>query len=152
MVTTVGTESTIEDLLEDLIALDYDAADAYQAAIHRLNDSRYRARLTEFRGDHLRHVEELGEILSRMGRTPPSGGDMKSILTSGKVLMAGLMGDEAILQAMRTNEADTNTAYERAINFEALPSQTRDVLQHGLEDERRHCEWILETLETLKTL
>ena len=31
--------------------------------------------------------------------------------------MAGLMGDEAILQAMRTNEADTNTAYERAIQF-----------------------------------
>ena len=79
-----GTESTIEDLLEDLIALDYDAADAYQAAVDRLNDSRYRSRLTEFKGDHLRHVEELGEVLSRMGRTPPSGGDMKNILTSGK--------------------------------------------------------------------
>jgi hypothetical protein len=75
----------------------YDAADAYQAAIDRLKDSRCRARLTEFKSDHLRHVEELSQILSRMGRTPPSGGDMKSILTSGKVVMAGLMGDEAIL-------------------------------------------------------
>jgi uncharacterized protein (TIGR02284 family) len=149
MVTTVGTESTLEDLLEDLIALDHDAAGAYQAAIDRLEDSRFRARLTEFKGDHLRHIEELGEILSGMGRTPPKGGDMKSILASGKVVIAGLIGDKAILQAMRTNEADTNTAYERAVNFHALPSATRTTLQRGLEDERRHCEWILETLKTL---
>jgi hypothetical protein len=50
---------------------------------------------------------------------------------------------------LRTNEADTNTAYERAVIFEALPSQTRDTLQRGLEDERRHCEWILEMLKTM---
>jgi hypothetical protein len=55
------------------------------------------------------------------------------------------MGDEAILQAVRTNEADTNTAYERAVKFSGLPSNTQDVLQRGLEDERRHCEWILQT-------
>ena len=89
MVTTVGTESTIEGLLEDLIALDYDAADAYQAAIDRIEDLRCKARLAEFKGDHLRHVEELGDILSGMGGTPPSGADMKSILTTGKVVMAG---------------------------------------------------------------
>jgi hypothetical protein len=45
-----------------------------------------------------------------MGRTPPKEGDMKALLTKGKVVIAGLMGDAAILQAMRTNEADTNTA------------------------------------------
>jgi uncharacterized protein (TIGR02284 family) len=149
MATTVGSESKLEDLLEDLIALDYDAADAYQAAIDRLENSRFRARLAEFKADHLRHVEELGEIVTSMGRTPPKGGDMKSILTSGKVVMAGLMGDKAILEAMRTNEADTNTAYERAVNFSGLVSTTREVLQRGLEDERRHCEWILETQKTL---
>jgi hypothetical protein len=49
---------------------------------------------------------------------------------------------------MRTNEADTNTAYERAVQFDALPSTARDALQRGLEDERRHCQWILETLQT----
>ena len=35
MTTAVGTESTLESLLEDLIQLDYDAADAYQAALDR---------------------------------------------------------------------------------------------------------------------
>ena len=52
MATTVGTESTLEDLLEDLIALHYDAADAYRTAIDRLDDARFRNRLAEFRRDH----------------------------------------------------------------------------------------------------
>jgi uncharacterized protein (TIGR02284 family) len=147
MTTTVGTENTLESLLEDLIQLDYDATDAYQAAIDRLENSSYRTRLVEFMRDHLRHITELGEILSSMGRTPPKEGDMKALLTKGKVVIAGLMGDEAVLQAMRTNEADTNTAYERAVNFKGLQANTLDVLQRGLEDERRHCEWILETLK-----
>jgi uncharacterized protein (TIGR02284 family) len=147
MTTTVGTESTLESLLEDLIQLDYDAADAYQAAIDRLENSSYRTRLAEFKRDHLRHITELGDILSSMGRTPPKEGDMKALLTKGKVVIAGLMGDEAILQAMRTNEADTNTAYERAVDFKGLQASTRSVLQHGLADERRHCEWILQQLK-----
>jgi uncharacterized protein (TIGR02284 family) len=147
MTTTVGTEKTLESLLEDLIQLDYDAADAYQAAVDRLENSSYRSYLGEFKRDHLRHITELGDILSSMGRTPPKEGDMKALLTKGKVVIAGLMGDESILQAMRTNEADTNTAYERAVNFKGLQANTRDVLERGLEDERRHCEWILETLK-----
>ena len=149
MVTTVGTESTLEDLLEDLVSLDYDAADAYQAAIDRLDEARFRDRLREFKGDHLRHIDEIGAILQRMGRTPPKEGDMKSYLTQGKVVMGSLMGDKAILQAMRTNEADTNTAYERAVAFHGLDATTQETLLRGLEDERRHCEWILEQLRTL---
>jgi uncharacterized protein (TIGR02284 family) len=148
MTTTVGTETTLEELLEDLIHLDYDAADAYQAAIDRLENRRFRYALAEFKRDHLRHITELGDILSGMGRVPPKEGDMKGILAKGKVVIGGLMGDESILHAMRTNEADTNAAYERAVQFDALPTSTRDVFQRGLEDERRHCQWILDTLKT----
>jgi hypothetical protein len=105
--------------------------------------------LREFRGDHLRHIEEISAILQRMGREPPREGDMKSYLTRGKVVIAGLIGDKAILEAMRTNEADTNTAYERAVQFPGISSDTREVLERGLEDERRHCAWILGELKAL---
>jgi bacterioferritin (cytochrome b1) len=73
MTTTVGTENTLEDLLEDLIQLDYEAADAYQAAIDRIENSSYRTALAEFKRDHLRHVTELGDVLTGMGRQPPKG-------------------------------------------------------------------------------
>lgn len=148
MVTTVGTEATLEDLLEDLTRLDYDAVDAYQAAIDRLENPSYRSSLANFREDHLRHIQELSDALTKMGRTPPEGSDAKSLLTQGKVVMAGLMGDEAILRAMRTNEDDTNTAYQRAVERRDVPDDTREILMRGREDERRHCEWILATLKT----
>jgi rubrerythrin len=147
MVTTVGTESDVVTLLTDLVQLDFDAVDAYQAAIDRLDNPEWRATLASFRDDHLRHTAELGEALRGMGFVPPSGGDIKSMLTQGKVVMAGLVGDEAVLRAMRTNEADTNTAYERAVQFPDLHSGIRDMLEAGLADERRHCAWILSQIE-----
>lgn len=149
MATTVGTESAVHDLLADLIQLDYDAADAYQAAIDRLQNPAFRATLAEFKEDHLRHIGELSAIVRQMGRTPPGEGSMKSVLAKGKVVIGGLMGDKAILEAMRTNEADTNTAYERAVQHSDVLPATLTVLEQALADERRHCAWVLSALGKL---
>jgi uncharacterized protein (TIGR02284 family) len=149
MVTTVGTESSIDDLLQDLIQLDHDAVEAYQAAIERLQDAGFGSALNGFCQDHLRHIEELGAQLSAMGGTPPKEGDMKSVLAKGKVVLGGLMGDKAILQAMKTNEDDTNTAYERAVKHDKAPANVREVLSRGLADERRHRDWMVETIQKL---
>jgi hypothetical protein len=35
---------------------------------------------------------------------------------------------------VRINEAETNTAYERAVKFSGLPSNTQHVLQRSLEE------------------
>jgi uncharacterized protein (TIGR02284 family) len=149
MVTTVGTEDKLEDLLADLIQLDYDAAEAYRAAMDRLEDPNFRSTLESFREDHLRHTQELGAILSGLGRTPPHEGDMKQVLTKGKVVIAGLLGDRAILEAMRTNEDDTVTAYDRAAKFHDAPMTAMKALERGRQDEHRHCSWILSTLKTM---
>ena len=147
MVTTVGTENKLEDLLADLVRLEHDAVDAYDAAIERLVNAGWRSSLIEFRRDHLRHIEELGEALSAMGRDPPKDGDMKSFLTQGKVVVAGLIGDTAILQAMKTNEDDTNKAYERGVQHRDASLSLRAVLQRALADERRHRGWMIEQIE-----
>lgn len=149
MVTTVGTESSLEDLLQDLIQLDHDAVEAYEAAIERLQDAGFRSALNGFCQDHLRHVEELGAQLSALGREPPKEGDMKSVLAKGKVVLGGLMGDKAILQAMKTNEDDTNTAYERAVKHDEASEEVREALSRGLADERRHRDWMVATIEKL---
>ncbi len=149
MVTTVGTESTLDALLRDLVQLDHDAADAYQAAIDRLETASFRSTLAEFKQDHLRHIEELGEILREMGQEPPKEGDMKSMLTTGKVKLGSLLGDKAIIQAMKTNEDDTNTAYDRATNFKDAPAQVHATLERNCGDERRHRDWMVETLDRL---
>lgn len=150
MVTTIGTETTIEDLLTDLAQLDFDAAAAYQAAIDRLKDAQFKAALSEFRDDHLRHTRELGECLRQMGKGAPQEGDVKQILAKGKVVIGGLMGDRAILEAMRTNEDDTVTAYDRAVGHKNSPRNVMDVLERAQQDEHRHCAWVLSAIKEMK--
>ena len=142
MVTTIGTERELLDMLNNLIALDFDAIDAYEAAINRLENATDKAQLRQFMGDHERHTQELGDIVRDLGSTPTMKGDIKSVLTQGKVVLGNLMGDRGILQAMKSNEADTNTAYERAAARDDLPPHVREVLQRNLADERRHRAWI----------
>jgi uncharacterized protein (TIGR02284 family) len=148
MVTRVGTEDDPTEMLQHLIALDYDAAEAYQAAIDRLDTQEYKLRLAEFKADHERHIRELTPVVQQMGGDPPTGPDStKGLMAKGKVALANLMGDKAILEAMRTNEDDTNTAYERAMK--RAPMEAQDIVMRGREDERRHCDWILATLRTM---
>jgi hypothetical protein len=49
---------------------------------------------------------------------------------------------------MKTNEDDTNTAYERATQKDA-PPEAHAVFERALEDERRHRDWIVATLDRL---
>lgn len=146
MVTTIGNETEAQALLYDLIELDYDAIAAYDAAIDRLEDASQKQALASFREDHVRHTENLAPFLRELGSEVPQSGNAKQVLTKGKVVMADLMGDKAILEAMRTNEDDTNTAYSRAVAHPDVTAECRRVLEQNLADERRHCAWILEAL------
>ncbi len=145
----VGTEKEIISLLNDLTALDYDAIEAYEAAISRLSDPRCKAQLRLFMSDHQRHTVELAEFVSRYGGTPVSKADFKQILTKGKVVLGSLGGDRVILAAMKSNEDDTNVAYERAVAQSGLPEVIRSVLNRNLTDERRHRAWIEQRMQQM---
>ncbi|GAB3677951.1 hypothetical protein GCM10028792_18970 [Salinisphaera aquimarina] len=144
MVTTVGHESDLIDLLHDLIKLDYDAIDAYDAAIERLDDSKAKEALAGFRKDHERHIADLSPHLSGMGSDVPSDSGAKSILTEDKVKVASLIGDSAILIAMATNEAETEAAYRSASERDDIDTMLRAKFEQGLADESRHKEWMKE--------
>lgn len=149
MVTTVGKENTLSERLSNLIKLDYDAIDAYREAIDRIDDAESKQELAKFMADHQRHTEELSAHLKTMGETPPTEGDAKSMLTKGKVMFADIAGDKALLKAMKTNEDDTNTAYERAVEQADSPAELKTLLERNLADERRHREWIETRAEAL---
>ncbi len=145
MVTTVGNESTIQDLVQDLLYLEHDAIAAYDSTIEKLGTPSYKEQIAQFRNEHLRHVEELRKMASMLRIEAPSEGDSKQMLTTGKVALASLMGDGAILAAMKTNEDDTVTAYERAsIHADAEP-ESRKFFAEFAADERRHREWMERT-------
>ncbi len=142
MVTLVGTQTEFLNAINALIELDYDAVEAYQAALARLKSEFYKEKLAEFLADHERHIQELSELIMAHGNTPPTGPDIKQHLLKGKVIAASMLGDQAILKAMKDNEVDTNTAYERMNHHAGKWPGTLDVLKRGWEDEQRHKAWL----------
>lgn len=149
MATTVGTENNIQDLVRNLILLEHDAIAAYESTIERLSDPALSQQVESFRRDHLQHLEVLQEMAAETGADAPQEGDMKQLLTTGKIAMADLFGDGAILNAMATNENDTVTAYERASGHRDAIEKSRAFFQKALADEQRHREWMERTAASL---
>lgn len=147
MVTLVGTQENFADALKELIELEYAAADAYEAAVERLENSTYKAKLNEFRMDHERHINEISELLKNNNHEIPQKGMVgKQLITTGKVILANMVGDNTILQAMKSNEIDTNTAYERMDDHQSKWPEAEEFIKNGLQDERRHKAWLENTL------
>ncbi len=147
MATLVGTQSEFNDVVKELIEIDYDAVEAYEVAIERLKRSEYKQQLECFKEDHQRHIKELNHLLNIHNEKNITGPSGKQWLTKGKVMLSNLVGDDfTILQAMHSNEEDTNVAYERANKHEGKWSDGMSIIEKALEDERNHKRWIEKTL------
>ena len=143
MVTTVGTEGDTKQLLKNLIQLEHDAIAAYDAVIEKLDDTGRAEKVRSFRDDHQQHLDALSDLAKSHGAYDPGEGSAKSMLTTGKVNMAGLAGgDGALLKAMSTNETDTVTAYRHALENGEAPEGARGFLEKALADEERHKSWM----------
>lgn len=88
-------------------------------------------------------------MAGELGIEAPTEGDMKQMLTTGKIAFADLMGDAAILKAMKTNEDDTVTAYERAIRHEDAIPASKAFFMTAHQDEEKHRAWMETTAKTL---
>ncbi len=144
MVTFVGTQTNIADAVKSLVELDYDAVEAYETAISRLENLQFKSMLLGFCDDHKRHIRELSAVLRTNAEEPPTAPSAKKWLAQGKVILANLLGDTAILKAMLSNEIDTNTAYEKMANRDDLWDELIDIIKRGLTDERKHKKWMEE--------
>lgn len=146
MTTFVGTQDTFVDAVKSLVELEYDAKEAYDAAIDHLKDKDYKQKLIEFRQDHERHIRDLTAALARHNEDIPQGPDAKKWLTKGKVFLGNVIGDKAILMAMKSNELDTNTAYETMVAREDKWDDISEVLYNCLADEKKHKSWLEQTV------
>ncbi|MFW5741015.1 MAG: DUF2383 domain-containing protein, partial [Myxococcota bacterium] len=144
-----GTEPTVEKLLENLTQYEYDVVEAYRAAKVRLSHSAETAVLNSFEQEHQQQIRNLSAISKSMGGPVPRSGDWHQILTEGKVMIAGLVGEIPILTAMTHNERNVLNAYERAVKRPDVPDNVRAVLElHHNQSLRRHT-WLSERVETL---
>lgn len=80
-----------------------------------------------------------------LGVDGPDEGNVKQMQTTGKIALADLMGDAAILKSMKMNEDDTVTAYERASRHEDAIPQSKAFVMKAHRDEERHRAWMSTT-------
>ncbi len=140
------TEKIIEELCE-LIRYDYDAIGAYTAAIDDIKELAVRGPLTEFRGDHERHVSNLSAIVRQLGGEPPDKPDMKGVIRKTMTKVAGLGGTEYTLKAMRSNEEVLNKTYAHHLSFD-FPADIKAVIEQNYDDEKRHLAWVEQALRS----
>jgi rubrerythrin len=138
------------NLLVAMAELDAEAAEAYRIAAQNTDQVHLRTKLEEFRGDHLRHVATLNDLISDAGGPEVSTElDEESSAMTMLAATMGSMGVRAALLAMIANEQLTNTTYQAAAELPFEEDVARVIEEH-LADEQRHLQWLTEQGERVR--
>ena len=133
--------------LSSLVQLDIDAAHSYGQAIDEIDVPGIRQQVAQFRDDHLRHINELSEVIRNYGETPPEySRDIKGFVLEGFTAIRSLTGTEGALKALHTNEKITNRMYADARTWDLL-SDAKNTVEINYSDEQRHIRYLEEAIE-----
>ncbi len=138
----------IQEKLNDLIALDIDAVNAYEEAIKRMSVGFIQERLKQFQDDHQRHIRDLTAVVDRLGGKPRAKPDVKGFIIKGFTAITSSVGDEGALKAMQSNEKLTNKTYKDACEGVPWPADVRVIIERNFADEQRHLAFVEECLRT----
>lgn len=134
--------------LRKLHQLDFDAVKAYEEAIERISNPRIKQQLTEYKNEHIEHLERLEQLIVAKGdKKPERKRDLKGILIEGMTLLRSAMGDEQALKAMKQNEEVTNKKYSEALKDFHSDKEAMKVINRHYADEKKHLAFIKEALE-----
>ena len=142
----LSIEKQIEELNE-LIRFDFDAIGAYTSAINDIKELQVKDPLIRFKGDHERHVQNLSQIVTRLGGKPAEHADIKGIVRKTMTKVAGLGGTEGTLKAMKSNEEVLNKTYAHHLSLD-FPEDVKEVIRGNYADEQRHLAWVEQALQT----
>lgn len=132
--------------LRGLARLDVDAIGTYDAAIAKVGSEEVRLKLSEFRLDHVRHVQDLNALLVKLGGEQVAmAPDPKGVVLKTMTSLGSMLGTEAALVSMMGNEGLTNLTYELALKAE-WSDEERAVIEKNRGDERLHLAWIKDAL------
>jgi rubrerythrin len=135
--------------LNDLLALDHDAIEAYSLAIGRVSRAEYREALAGFRGDHQRHVDQLSALIRERGGVPVQMPHIPTGFFKVAMQALGTLGDDrAVLLAWKTNEGQVRDKYRRYATSVHDPA-TGAIVSRAADDEDRHYAWGEQTLAQL---
>jgi hypothetical protein len=123
--------------------------ETYKLAIEKLENQSYKTQMREFQKDHERHITDLSQVLANTNDEAKCPNHkqwlVKMLISLGDILK----NDAGVLKIMSYVEKDTNTAYERYVNYNDIEEVDIRILQQGLMDEKKHKNWIDTTLNSI---
>ena len=135
--------------LNDLLALDHDAVQAYSLAIGAISNAEYRDTLAGFRGDHQRHIDQLTQLIRNHGGAPVEMPHLPTGAFKLAVQALGTLGDDrAVLMTFKANEAQVRDKYRRHAARPHDPGVST-ILRAAAADEERHYQWVEGALRQL---
>ena len=134
--------------LNELLAIDYDAAAAYTLALNALDDPGFQDAARRFKGDHERHIDDLTALILSYGGTPLSDSHVPGAFKT-VVQEAGVgVDDVALISTFKANETRARDRYRKAASRQH-PADVQGVLIRAARDEQRHFDWIMRTMAEL---
>ncbi|MGH7447922.1 MAG: DUF892 family protein [Longimicrobiales bacterium] len=149
MESTQTADATLVARLNDLLQLDRDAVAAYNVALRELDSARLKADLQAHLSDHQRHIEELERHLDRVGGMKVQMPHLSGVFKLAVQSAVAAASDRRVLLAFKANEMQTRDKYARIAAEADLPVDIRDTVRRAAEDERRHYDWAVRSLEEL---
>lgn len=138
MVALVGGERDLPEMLDNLVQLDLDVRESYDAALPGVMTDPLRTMLKAFKEDYQKQASALARLLERRGRALTIGLVTREVVGISAVTAAEVVGDQAILETLARCEQDAIAAYERAVGFADQDHQVHELLQIGLACFLRH--------------
>jgi uncharacterized protein (TIGR02284 family) len=142
-------EKELIESLSELLQNAIDAYFAYQQVIPKVEDEIMRNRLEAFCKSHEENIQELTQVIARMGGKPPEfSKDFKGYIIKGVTALRSLSGTKGALKALQATEEMTNRTYGRAVSWDA-PDNVRQLLKKQFSDVKVHLDYIISNLKTI---
>ena len=135
------------DLLTRLLRLELELVEAYEAIVERLHDEEVRGHVVAVMNEHVRHSDELAALLRAFGLEADTGRHLDTVLAKGKLVLASVAGERAILRVMAGNETHASEVYREVMHHPELPGGVLEVIGRCLLDEERHSTWLEHRLD-----
>ena len=142
MSTTAGTHNNTGDLLNTLIELTHDVSMAFEAAVPRTDDEALLKGFHRVLEGNAEQIAALKPYADRLSQNTSDSADAKGMLNKGQVRLAGMLGESPLLGALCRIQRDMVTAYGRAVQYDQLPEDLRDLFKHHLTLAEGHLQWL----------
>lgn len=149
MDSTQTANATLVSQLNDLLQLDHDAVAAYKVALRELDSPRLTAELRAHLEDHERHIEELERHIHRIGGMAVPMPHLSGVFKLAVQSAVAAASDRTVLLAFKANEMQVRDKYTRAAAAMDLPVDIRDTVRRAADDEQRHYDWAIRSLEDM---